>query len=157
MGLRLQAGGGTFTLYLPRVSAMPPPTTGEPARPDLASGRGHVLLVEDNEQVGQFSTELLSEFGFETSLAANGEAALESLERYPGRYVVVFSDVVMPGMGGFELAKELRRRTPDLPVVLTSGYSHVLAQETSHGFQILHKPYSVEDLARVLGDAIRRL
>jgi DNA-binding NtrC family response regulator len=53
-------------------------------------------------------------------------------------------------MGGIALARELQRRLPELPVVLTSGYSHVLAQEGVHGFDLIQKPYSVEQLSRVL-------
>ncbi|PVY87304.1 response regulator, partial [Methylobacterium radiotolerans] len=63
---------------------------------------------------------------------------------------VVFSDVVMPGMGGLALAQELRRRMPRLPVLLASGYIHVLAQDGTHGFSVLHKPYSAEQLGRLL-------
>ncbi len=63
---------------------------------------------------------------------------------------MVFSDVVMPGMSGLELAREIRQHYPNLPVVLTSGYSHVLAEEGRHGFELLHKPYAVEDVSRVL-------
>jgi DNA-binding NtrC family response regulator len=62
----------------------------------------------------------------------------------------VFSDVVMPGIGGVELGQEIRRRYPGLPVVLTSGYSHVLAEEGRHGFELLHKPYAADELSRVL-------
>ena len=68
----------------------------------------------------------------------------------------MFSDVVMPGMNGVDLAREIRRRHPKLPVVLTSGYSHVLAQEGHHGFELLKKPYAVEDLSRVLRKAAGR-
>ena len=57
----------------------------------------------------------------------------------------------MPGMDGIDLAQEIRRLYPNLPVVLTSGYSHVLAQNGSSGFELLHKPYSVEQLSRILG------
>ena len=60
----------------------------------------------------------------------------------------------MPGMGGIALAQELRRRLPDLPVMLASGYSHVLAQDADHGFKLLHKPYSAAQLSRVLRHAI---
>ncbi len=56
----------------------------------------------------------------------------------------------MPGMGGVALAERLRERMPGLPVVLTSGYSHVLARDVDHGFALLHKPYSTEQLARAL-------
>jgi len=69
---------------------------------------------------------------------------------------VVFTDVVMPGMTGLELTQEIRRRYADLPVVLTSGYSHVLSEHGSHGFELLQKPYSVEQLSRVLHRVGRR-
>jgi DNA-binding NtrC family response regulator len=65
----------------------------------------------------------------------------------------VFSDVVMPGMNGIELGKAIRDRFPGLPVVLTSGYSNILAQDGTDGFELLHKPYSVEQLSRVLRKA----
>jgi len=61
----------------------------------------------------------------------------------------------MPGMNGVELGLEIRRRESGLPVILTSGYSHVLAQEGSHGFELLHKPYSIDDLTRALRRAIQ--
>jgi FixJ family two-component response regulator len=63
---------------------------------------------------------------------------------------------MMPGIGGIELAKMLRVRMPDLPVVLTSGYSDVLVQEGTHGFELLHKPYSIEQVSRVLSRATGR-
>ncbi|ACK84169.1 PAS/PAC sensor hybrid histidine kinase [Methylorubrum extorquens CM4] len=148
--------GTTFKVYLPRVPAAVAEAALESAASDEARGHGHVLVVEDNEQVGRFSTQLLSELGFETTWAANAEAALRLLEEHPERYAAVFSDVVMPGMNGVELGKEIRKRQPDMPVVLTSGYSHVLAQEGSHGFELLHKPYAIEDLTRVLRGAIRQ-
>ena len=69
---------------------------------------------------------------------------------------MVFSDVVMPGMDGIELGREIRRLYHDLPVVLTSGYSHVLAQTGTSGFQLIHKPYSIEEMSRVLRKAASR-
>jgi PAS domain S-box-containing protein len=147
--------GATFTVYLPRVPAALAEAALESAASDEARGHGHVLVVEDNEQVGQFSTELLAELGFQTTWVPNAEVALQLLRDHRDRYAVVFSDVMMPGMNGIELGKEIRSRHPGLPVVLASGYSHVIAQEGSHGFQLLQKPYSIEDLARVLRNAIR--
>jgi DNA-binding NtrC family response regulator len=61
----------------------------------------------------------------------------------------------MPGMGGIELAKILRRRHPDLPVVLASGYSHVLAQEGSHGFELLQKPYPADQVSSLLRQVVQ--
>ncbi len=76
---------------------------------------------------------------------------MEKLGSDGAGFDAVFSDVVMPGMGGIELAKILQRRMPDLPVLLASGYSHVLAQDGLHGFELLHKPYSADQLGRILG------
>ena len=131
-----------------------------PAAPDtadpepLADGHGTcVLVVEDNNDVGGFATQTLSELGYGTVWAIDAEAALAELAANPDRFDVVFSDVVMPGMNGLDLAREIQRLHPGLPVVLTSGYSHVLAESGSSGFELLQKPYSVEQLSRVLRKA----
>jgi DNA-binding NtrC family response regulator len=108
-----------------------------------------VLVVEDNVEVGRFSTQILHDLGYETTWAANADEALKVLSEANG-FDAVFSDVVMPGMSGVELGLEIRRRYPGLPVVLTSGYSHVLAEEGRHGFELIHKPYAAEELSRVL-------
>ncbi|KQQ34787.1 histidine kinase [Methylobacterium sp. Leaf125] len=147
--------GTTFTLYLPRVA---PAGSEEPAGEPEALAEGHgtcVLVVEDNIDVGAFAQQALSELGYSTVWATDGAKALAEIERIPFRFEVVFSDVMMPGMNGVELAGEIRRRRPDLPVVLTSGYSDVLAAEGTHGFDLLPKPYSVADLSRVLRRAVR--
>jgi signal transduction histidine kinase len=144
--------GSTFTVYLPLVEAPPevdraPGIMGERSQ----AGRGHrILVVEDNVEVGTFSTQLLQDLGYVTTWAANGADALKLLEEQPDGFDAVFSDVVMPGMSGVDLGHEVRRRYPGLPVLLTSGYSHVLAAEGPHGFELLHKPYAVEDLSRIL-------
>jgi PAS domain S-box-containing protein len=153
--------GTTFTLYLPRVEMRA--ADGAPAGPERAaaaaaeSGRGcRVLVVEDNAEVGRFSTQILQDFGYETTWAANAGEALALLDEGAPRFDAVFSDVVMPGMSGVELGEEIRRRCPGLPVVLTSGYSQALAEEGRHGFELLHKPYAAEELSRVLRRATAR-
>ena len=90
-----------------------------------------VLVVEDNIEVGKFASDALTELGYATTLVGNATHALEELTSGAARFDVVFTDVVMPGMTGIELAQEIRRRHFDLPVVLTSGYSHVLSQNGS--------------------------
>ena len=147
--------GTTFTLYLPEVAA---PKAGVPAKPGAlvsAAGAGEcVLVVEDNIEVGRFCTQLLEDLGYRTSWATTAEEALERLGTDGSGFDVVFSDVVMPGMGGIQLARHLHQVLPGLPVVLTSGYSHVLAQEEDHGFQLVHKPYAAEQVGRVLRQVI---
>ena len=117
----------------------------------MPSGRGtSVLVVEDNVEVGTFATQTLAELGFGTVWAANAAEALAELAKDADRFDVVFTDVMMPGMNGVDLARAIQRLHPDLPVVLTSGYSHVLAQTGTNGFELLQKPYSVEQLSRTL-------
>ncbi len=143
--------GSIFTLYLPSASGggRPQQVAAEDAPP--VDGQGMwVLVVEDNVEVGKFATDALAGLGYSTTLVGNATHALEELMSDAGRFDVVFSDVMMPGMSGIELAQEIRRRHHDLPVVLTSGYSHVLSQNGSYGFELLQKPYSIEQLARVL-------
>ncbi len=96
-----------------------------------------MLVVEDNIEVGRFSTQLLQDVGYETTWAANATEALKLLEEDHARFDVVFSDVVMPGMSGVELGREIRRLYPNLPVVLTSGYSHVLAEEGQGALEMI--------------------
>lgn len=144
--------GSTFTLYLPRVAdddGQPLAAAAEEPAP-VDGGGMSVLVVEDNPEVGKFAADALAELGYTVTLVGNATHALEELMSDASRFDVVFSDVVMPGMTGIELAKEIRRRHFDLPVVLTSGYSHVLAQNGSYGFELLQKPYSGEQLSRIL-------
>ena len=143
--------GTTFTLYLPQVDEEVDQDIGEDDSGPAPSGGGlRVLVVEDNIEVGRFATQILEDLGYRTEWATNAEAALVTLGPNGGGFDAVFSDVVMPGMGGIALAEELRHRLPGLPVVLASGYSHVLAEEGNHGFELLHKPYSADQLSRVL-------
>ena len=148
-----QVGLGTaFTLYLPLAMAdreqraMAPRSVRDH---HLATKR--VLLVEDNDAVGEFARSLLEELGQIVTWVQNGGAALELLGVARDKIDLVFTDVIMPGMNGLELARCIAERWPDLEVVLTTGYSHVLAEETGHGFALLRKPYSVQGLVGILG------
>ena len=148
-------GGTTFTLYLPRATDAVEDGPVVQRRDEVIDGTGLcVLVVEDNEAVGEFATHALRELGYDSVLANDAAAALTELERDADRFHVVFSDIVMPGMDGLELSAQIRERFADVPVVLTSGYSHVLAQNGTHGFELLHKPYSIEQLSRVLRKAV---
>jgi PAS domain S-box-containing protein len=149
--------GTTFTLYLPRVSDAGWTSRQELADKPLEDGHGTcVLIVEDNSDVGTFAVQALTELGFRTVLTASAHQAMAELESNADRFDVVFSDVVMPGMTGIEFAHQLARRYPKLPVVLTSGYSHVLADTGSDGFELLHKPYSLDQLSRALRKVVRK-
>jgi CheY-like chemotaxis protein len=113
-----------------------------------------VLVVEDDQAVGRFSTEVLHDLGYRTTWATDAAQALALLAEDNLRFDLVFSDVIMPGMDGVEFARRVRERYPGLPVVLTSGYSTALVEQGSRGFELVQKPYSVEALSRVLRQAM---
>ncbi|WP_245844206.1 hybrid sensor histidine kinase/response regulator [Sphingomonas spermidinifaciens] len=143
--------GARFTLYLPRVA------DGERHAAKTASvdenaplPRRRVLLIEDNETVGGFARSLFEELGQNVTLATGGEAGLAAAAAANGGFDLVFTDVIMPGISGIDVARALRERWPALRVVLTSGYSEVLANEGSHGFELVRKPYSVAGIAAML-------
>lgn len=115
-----------------------------------------MLLVEDNQLVGEFAAQLIGDLGYGNMWVPSAQEALALVEAEPDKFDIVFTDVVMPGISGVELAQALRSRFPGLPVVLTSGYSHVLASEGSHGFELLQKPYTAEGLSRILRMAMSR-
>ena len=148
--------GATFTIYLPQAATPANAAeVGATGREPATLGRGYrVLVVEDNDDVGQFSTELLEDLGYTVRRVADASAALAILAEDEFSADLVFSDVIMPGMNGVELASTIRERYPGLPVVLTSGYSNVLAENAHRGFELIQKPYSVEALSRILRKAI---
>jgi len=124
-----------------------------PAEAPLAEEQpAAILVVEDNEEVGQFAEALLSELGHKVTRATSGEEALELTRR--NDFDVVFSDVVMPGMGGLKLAEALAAEQPHLPVVLATGYSQQIAEAGSGGRPVILKPYRLATLAEALSEAL---
>ena len=116
-------------------------------------GHGHVLLVEDDHEVAEFTTEMLKSSGYQVTRVASAQAALGALA--DGRTIdLVFSDIMMPGgMNGVDLAREIRDRKYTVPILLTSGYATAFQAEAhTIGIRILAKPYRIEELAAVLID-----
>jgi signal transduction histidine kinase/ActR/RegA family two-component response regulator len=156
--VKSEVGQGTgVELYLPRSRRVPSnersPIEMSRVRPQKSS-QGRVLLVEDDDEVAALVSEMLGQLGYKVTLAATAAAALGALA--DGRSVdLVFSDIMMPGgMNGVELAREIKNRRSDIPVLLTSGFWEAAAQEAeTAGVQILRKPYHIEDLAAALDAA----
>jgi CheY-like chemotaxis protein len=112
--------------------------------------RGRVLLVEDDATVAALTGQMLETIGFSVTHAKSAADALKSLSGAT-EPDIVFSDVMMPGgMNGVELAREIRRNWPNLPVVLTTGYIEAARSAVMEGLQVLVKPYELEMLARTL-------
>jgi CheY-like chemotaxis protein len=141
--------GATFTLYLPASHG----ATAEDTASQGGNALGRVLIVEDDTLVAELAAGMLSELGFESTVA---HSAKEALERLAGgeKPKLVFSDIIMPGgISGIELARKVRDRFPELPVLLTTGYSEQVAG--LHGFPVLQKPYEMHSLADALGNVLK--
>ena len=136
--------GTTITMCLPKASTL--------QAPELAArslkGNGTVLLVEDNPEVATVSTSLLEQLGYNVRWATDAPAALAELEK--DGIDIVFSDIVMPGkMDGVGLAKTIRAKNPNIPILLVTGYS-ASTKEIGTQFAVLRKPYQLHELSREL-------
>jgi CheY-like chemotaxis protein len=119
---------------------------------DKVSSVRRILLVDDNEDLLEMTRVLFEDRGFEVWTAANGAEAVEILQQVP-EVDVLFTDIVMPGMNGFQLGHEALRLKPHIRVILVSGYPNPVTQTAGseiHDFDFLPKPYRIEDVLRLL-------
>jgi CheY-like chemotaxis protein len=137
--------GTTVTICLPRAAS----AESRVAQSDeSASQSGTVLLVEDNPDVAFASTGLLEQLGYAVRWVSNAEDALNEIDR--NGINLVFSDIVMPGkMDGIDLAKVIHQKRPELPILLTTGYSGEGRTERNE-FPVLRKPYQIHDLSHAI-------
>ena len=151
--------GATFTIYLPaydRVEAVPA-AEPEPKRARDLTGRGLVLLVEDEDPVRSFAARALRLRGYTVVEAASGEEALEILED-PGLHVdIMLSDVIMPGLDGPAWVREAQKTRPGAKVIFMSGYAEdafVGGDCGVPGAAFLPKPFTLNELTQKVKDQL---
>jgi CheY-like chemotaxis protein len=144
--------GTTVTMLLPCTEDVAEPKAALPAASGRNGRSGHILIVDDNEEVGALAETLCKELGHEVARVRSGEEALGKVR--DGSFDVVFTDVVMPGMSGLQLAERLREQAPGLAIVLTTGFSDEISGAGTGGLPVVYKPYRLETLAAVLGEAL---
>ncbi|MEQ1755749.1 MAG: ATP-binding protein [Micropepsaceae bacterium] len=145
--------GTTFRIYLPRHIPLPVTETVDvpeaPQAPRDLTGVGTVLLVEDEDAVRDLAMRALTMRGYKVLDAACGEEALEIVNTYEGTIDLVVSDVVMPGMEGPTLIKEIRKIKPGMRAVLMSGYAEEVFRNSPdrlEDFHFLPKPFNLKAL-----------
>jgi two-component system NtrC family sensor kinase len=142
--------GTAVTLFLPQTWELPESAREQHTAIAGQRAAGTVLLVEDNEEVADVATAYLEELGYRVKSASGAQAGLDLLETEKS-VDIVFSDILMPGgMNGLELAATVRKRFPDITVLLTTGYSSGAQDAVRQGFEVLQKPYDLAGLARAL-------
>ncbi len=158
VGITSEVGKGTtFTIYLPRIAE--DPDALRPAAPSKSTGERSetILLVEDNDMVRGLAHTILVAQHYHVLAARSGEEALR-LVRDQGRHIALLvTDMVMPGMGGAQLASALQTLQPELKVILTSGYSErdsLLMQHFDARMAFLPKPYTPESLTKAVATAL---
>jgi signal transduction histidine kinase/integral membrane sensor domain MASE1 len=148
--------GTSITLLLPRSTTISTAHRSTAHQAVPATAPACILLVEDDDEVAAVTMELLREIGVQIVRVSDGEGALAALDRDP-TIEVVMSDIVMPGgTSGLELARMLRERRPELPVLLTTGYSQHPLEVATEGFTLVEKPYRRGVLAASIRAAVER-
>ena len=160
INVRSRPGKGTrFDVFFPALLTTVDPETQKEVPIQSPRGRGErVLLVEDEQGVRDFAGMALRSSGYHVTEAATAEEAIELFAKKQGRFDVVFSDVVLAGKSGVELAEEIVSLSPSTPVILTSGYTDDRSQIVEirkRELRFLQKPYALGDLLLAIGEAIR--
>jgi two-component system, cell cycle sensor histidine kinase and response regulator CckA len=159
-----EEGRGTaMCVYLPRHQEAPGEVEPKPERrvekPKDLTGRGTVLLVEDEDAVRSFAARALGQRGYQVLEASTGTEALDVFESHQGDVDLVLSDVVMPEMDGPTLMAKLRRDRPDLKIIFISGYAEDSFRKhlaESEDFMFLQKPFDLKELAAAVKAALQR-
>jgi CheY-like chemotaxis protein len=151
--------GSRLTVFLPRVAdPAPAPLAAEPAATPL-TGDETILLVEDEPDVRALARQILSARGYLVLEAADAQSALALCDQHPGPIDLMLTDVVMPRMSGWQLARALAGRRPATKVLFMSGYprSQILRNPTAGAdFELLSKPFSPSSLAGRVREALDR-
>ena len=149
--------GATFRILLPRIDAEPEPPAERAREPAAGRGEHTILLAEDEEAVRGMARLALTKHGYTVLAAADGVEALELADAHDGDIDLLLADVVMPRMGGKELADRIVARHPAIRILFMSGYTTDVISKHGVGHpaaQVLQKPFHVDTLVRRVRDAL---
>ncbi len=147
---------------------MPSPWRASPGEADeagdrgeaspLPQGKGRILLVDDEEPLAALGQEMLTSLGYDVSVRLSSLDALEAFRTNPARFDLVITDMTMPNMTGDHLAREMLKIRPDIPIILTTGFSERISEEEAKKMGIrvfVMKPASLQALARAVQTALQ--
>lgn len=158
MKTRVTAGGAHSSTESPRHAEAFPPAALPAIRDGLRDGRRLLamntasllfLVVEDNQDFLHILCEMLHSLGHRTCPAQSAEEALELVAQ--NRFDVLLSDISLPGISGIDLARRVVKTAPGTRIIFSSGYGYLLSDALDFEFDLLHKPYFVNQLRLVIG------
>jgi signal transduction histidine kinase len=149
-------GGSTFSVYFPMDTAgiEVVAAAGEEAIP---TGSARILLVDDEEALLETGEKLLAKLGYEVTSRQSSETALADIKEDPSGFDLVITDQTMPEMTGVELAKRILELRPDLPVILCTGFSHLVDADSAKAAGIANfvmKPLTTREIAKTIRDVL---
>jgi signal transduction histidine kinase/CheY-like chemotaxis protein len=146
--------GTTIRLYLPATAKSVIGHSSDAPSVLGSNAMGHLLVVDDDVEVADIAAQLLESCGYSVRLAHGAQAALDIMKS--GETVdLIFSDIIMPGgMNGVQLAEEVRRSFPKVPILLATGYSDSIAGANAKGLAVITKPYRSEDLRKRIDELL---
>jgi hypothetical protein len=160
ISLESQPGQGTTVRVRLPAGTAAPPAVAPAARPASAAGHGRrILVVEDEDGVRDIVCRILTKAGYEVRATGDPQEALKLCLDRDLHVDALLSDVIMPGMSGTQLAAELRRSRPGLPVLFMSGYTSGPApggQELPPDAPLLHKPFQNDQLLQAMRQLLER-
>jgi CheY-like chemotaxis protein len=152
-----QPGSTTFRICLPALSDALPQEAPPEATIELRHDAGCVLAVDDEPGVLRLIRHTLGRLGYRVLEASSGDEAIELMATHAGEVDLLVLDYAMPGRDGITTLFELRRLSPDLPVLLASGLTERLAEiETTPHLRLLPKPFRPDDLAAAVHELLRQ-
>jgi PAS domain S-box-containing protein len=147
--------GTTMKVFLPTTTDQAEVSASTAPEPTEFAGRGRILIADDEDLVRNFAAEVLQQMGYEVRTASDGPSALSTADQ--GAFDLFLIDLIMPRMSGMEVLRRLRRKHPDIPVVVTSGFSAQMAWEdleAEGAGHFLAKPFGMSDLVSMLLKAV---
>jgi PAS domain S-box-containing protein len=148
------ATGSTFTVYLPKFEEMRP--ADEAVDETIPTGDERVLFVDDEEPLAEMGEELLSKLGYRVTIKTSSTEALALLKADPTQFDVLITDQTMPDMTGIQLAREVLALRPDMPIIMCTGFSHLVDAETARRAGI--KAFTLKPVTkREIGRTVRKV
>jgi CheY-like chemotaxis protein len=143
--------GTTFSIFLPKV--IPEQTTQQEMAKEPRGGRERILFVDDEKLLVETARAMLGRLGYEVVATTDPSEALSIFSGEPERFHLVITDYTMPNMTGVDLAKDLMRIRPDIPIILCTGYTEMISRDQAYALgirELAMKPFSRQEMAEMI-------